>query len=125
MLYTLLGPLSCIILICFENVNFLKNLGFWPSMNTFPFFGVQTMTSFLMIAVTVIGVNNRIDVTEPPTNLTFSTMGEDESTYLLDLFPLYIAWFMVISRYIIISIRHGTSSAGNWQSNSRSNVTQA
>ena len=47
-LFMFLGPLCCLILLCFDNSNFINNLGFWPgSKSSRKFFILQTFSSLV------------------------------------------------------------------------------
>ena len=59
----MLGPMSFGILICFENVHYIRNMGFIPGTDpdTLMYFMQQSMVWMMFIGVIVIAVKNRLD----------------------------------------------------------------
>ena len=112
-LFFFFGPFCVPILLCFENVNFMKNLGFLPTKANF-FFIAQLPIFICNAGAVAIAINDRIDAAN----------GDDPERQLIDLYPYFVLLTNIIVRVSIISIRHGTSSMGSWLSNSNGFIPQ-
>ena len=78
----ILGPMTFGILICFEKVAYLRNMGFIPGMDsdTMMYFMQQTMVWMMFVGIIAMAVKNRMDAAND----------EDSEKKVLDLWPLYI-----------------------------------
>ena len=94
--YLVLGPLIPLILICFEKKVFLKNMLFLPSWS--PFYLNQAIVWLFWVISVYIAVNNRY----------LLDAEEDPEVRVLDIYPLYITFVMLITRCFIIAIRYGS-----------------
>ena len=96
----MLGPMVTPILICFESLNYIKNMGFLPGKDrgSRMFFGMQVMLWMMYVAIVVFLVLNR------------TAEGEDgEVEQPLDLYPFILVTVLFIFRSSIIAIRYATT----------------
>ena len=86
----------------------MKNMAFIPNKDGMGFFMLQLIWFALFITAISIAVKDRVE----------ATYDDDPERQLLDLYPLCVTVVIVLTRIIIISIRHGTSSYSIWSSQS-------
>merc|ERR1712087_442046 len=96
----LLGPMSLMFLVCFENLTFLKNSAFFPASGTLMFFMVQTMQWMVFAGAVGVAIYDRFFVPDECGLTTFAS--DDYERETLDLYPLAIAAVWVFSRVVVI-----------------------
>ena len=67
----------------------------------------------MTFSVVSIAIYDRVDASND----------EDPDRKVLDLYPLCVVLVMLLTRIMIISIRHGTSSVGNFLKNRSDNIS--
>ena len=99
------------LMLLFCNVRYLQNFGFLPSSSRgCIFFLMQTAQSFAYIG------------TLSP--FLFNRFGMDEDTTKFSMVPLVIVICLTITRFFIISVRHGISPANYMLRNSESPINK-
>ena len=113
--YALMGPMSFGILICFENVTYIRNMGFLPGKDpdTMMYFMQQTMIWMLFMGSAFIAIKDRMEAAND----------DDPERKVLDLYPFYVSIVLVITRISIIGIRYGTSASCTLASMSTDRLT--